>query len=636
MRKQGGWLATLAALATLSTADCTAVECPAGSVEQDGLCVEPLAESEAGDAAVGVDAGLTEAAANGGVNGGRAANAGGTAGIGSPRQAGKAGSGAAPANAVAGSSGGAGVGGGAGKGGGNANENGGNPAPRNAGEACADPGSIRCSPVGAGNRESCTSGVWTTDAACPTGQTCSADASGKPSCVAVEALCRANGGQAVCDAQGSLIICQEDETIGTQMHCASARHCEAGKAIQMCALCLPREEFRCTDASLEVCDADGMSFMTQEDCKTAGLCNKMLGKCTDAVCDPVKPSCDGNSLVICNADGTAITSTTPCDGGTCDAKGGDCNRCEPGAKTCDAGMVATCDSTGQAYTSTACPTGNTCIGLGQCVECDGPDDCSKLTMDCKVGRCGSGNRCVEQNAPNAMACTTSGRPGTCSNGTCECTKQCSGKQCGSDGCSGECGPCSKICTNSGRCVECENDGDCPNTFTCSNSNTCVCSSGNICEGQCIARSQCCTPSDCSGSNVSCNSSHQCVCESSNFRQCASGGCVRTNGCCSGDSGRSCTTASGSEGKCDSSGGCVEPVCDSTCANSLYKPCSQCTGKTSCSFYEVCTINCSSSSDCPGGTCDSGQCRRACTGTGTSNCLDGTICSGGFCAWNGNG
>jgi hypothetical protein len=623
MLEQRRWVGILAALFAVCSAACTAVDCPSGSVVREGHCApDVLGQTEAGGAPSGAGGGAAIEGVVAGSDGSSVAGGSSSAGVGVPSSgagvpmAGSSGAGGAP---IAGS----GIGSNAGSG-------------AMPGEPCATPGMLRCSLLGAGNREACMDGMWTTGEACPVGQTCTADASGMPTCVAVAALCKGSGGQTVCDAQGSLVVCNADETIAMQMACKSTRHCQAGMAMQTCAMCLPNEDFQCSGVSLQVCAPDGMTFVKKEDCETPGLCNKMLGKCTDAVCEPGKPSCDGNSLVKCKADGTAIETTTPCGSGTCDAAGGDCNMCQPGTKKCDGDSVATCDGTGQKFNAAPCPSGNKCIGLGQCVQCDSPEDCSMLTMDCKVGACGSGNRCVAQNAPNGTQCTIGGRPGTCSNGTCQCTRQCSGKQCGPDGCGADCGACSKICTSAGRCVQCESSSDCDASMSCTG-NTCGCTgTQKMCEGRCISSSGCCSASDCRGSNTTCNGSHQCVCESSNFRQCSGGGCVVTTGCCpGGDSGRSCTSSGGGEGKCDSSGNCKETACNSSCASNLYRPCSQCVSPTTCSLYEVCTINCSGDADCPGGRCSGGQCRRPCS---TSNdCLTGTNCgSDGFCAWNGNG
>lgn len=599
------WTIT-ATLLVCSSSACRDVDCPQGYVARAGQCVseEQVAQDSAGSepAAAGGDSDQSSAMAGqgheGDVQAGQAGvNGGPTAGVGASGVNGNDSAGAA------------------------------------SGESCSELGVVRCS-LSTGKRESCEAGVWTASEPCPHGQSCVTDASGQATCVEIAELCRGSGGQTICDEKGSLIVCNLDETIAMQMACASARHCQAGIGTQTCPVCIPNEEFRCTGASLELCSPDGMTFTKAKDCPSEGLCNKMLGMCTDAVCDPNKPTCDDNSLVVCNADGTAIQTSTSCGSGTCDAAGEDCNACEPGSKKCDGESVATCEPTGQTFESTPCPGGKTCIGLGQCVECDGPEDCSALDAACKVGVCGSGNRCVPGNAPNGMACDTNGRAGTCSNGTCQCMPQCNGKQCGPDGCGGECGSCSQVCTSSGRCVECENSGDCDATFACS-SNKCACSrSTTECNGRCIPSSGCCTASDCTGRNTTCNGENKCVCESSRFRECSGGdGCVVSTGCCPGESGRSCTTSGGAEGTC-SQGTCAEAACSAACRDSLYLPCSQCKGGTTCSVYEVCTIDCSSNSDCPGGQCAGSQCRRPCSDN--NDCLTGTNCSAGFCAWNGNG
>jgi hypothetical protein len=111
----------------------------------------------------------------------------------------------------------------------------------------------------------------------------------------------------------------------------------------------------------------------------------------------------------------------PCGEGTCDARGGDCNKCEPGEKACDGDTVLTCNEAGQDYDASRCSGDMRCVGMGQCVACSSDDDCTELTNGCSVGMCGSDNRCVAEEAPARTPCRASnGRPGTCTNGTCEC------------------------------------------------------------------------------------------------------------------------------------------------------------------------------------------------------------------------
>jgi hypothetical protein len=434
------WGAIAAVLISAWLTACSDVGCPKSFVEQEGRCVklDSLAQLDGGGVVVG-----NEGSA-GTVTTGGTPHSDGTAGIsvqmsgdaaGQPANSGSD-AGGSLSSAGYGASGAAGHAGGVSAGA--AGSSGSAEPTSGAAATCDTEGALRCSARVAGGQDRCENGGWVAAQLCPSGQTCLEDATAQPRCVTVSELCRGSGGQTVCDGQGALIVCNEDESIASMMDCPSARHCQIGIPLQTCATCLPEEEHHCTQTALEQCGLDGMSFHKIEDCETAALCNAMLGKCTDAVCEPSAISCEGNALVTCNADGTAIASRKACSPGTCDSKGRDCNMCEPGTKKCDGDRVLTCDATGQTYLPSSCSDGGTCIGLGQCVECGGNDDCSEMTEVCKVGVC-MGNTCRTQAVTDGTRCTAAGgREGRCSRGTCECEPQCVGKPCGRDGCGGEC------------------------------------------------------------------------------------------------------------------------------------------------------------------------------------------------------
>jgi|GEM_PF-6904128 len=396
-------------------------------------------------------------------------------------------------------------------------------------ESCTTVGALRCSMSGAGSRDKCSNGAWVPDAPCAGGETCVLDPAGNASCVVVAELCRGSGGQTVCDSQGSLIVCNTDESIASMMACESAKHCMAGVAAQTCATCIPAEDHQCTGVSLEQCAADGMSFTKLMDCETEGLCNAMLGQCTDAVCAPGQKACDGNNLVTCNADGTAIEGMDACANGMCDADGGDCNECQPGTKDCDGDMAITCDATGQTWEPMACPSSAPkCVGLGQCVQCENDEDCGDLTEGCKVGKCNQ-NRCMAANAPNSTMCQASGgKPGMCASGSCMCTPQCGSRECGDNGCNGSCGSCGgEMCNGSGQCVECLDSGDCTDATECQtpsctggmcryndrSSGSCgrdgECRSGSCCESDCGIRDCGPPPNGCGSDCGECRTGNTC-------------------------------------------------------------------------------------------------------------------------------
>jgi hypothetical protein len=120
-----------------------------------------------------------------------------------------------------------------------------------------------------------------------------------------------------------------------------------------------------------------------------------------------------------------------------------------------------------------------------------------------------------------------------------CTPDCTGKVCGSDGCSGSCGDCpsGQSCDSSGQCVDSTCTPDCTGKVCGSDgcSGSCGdCPSGQSCDssGQCVDST--CTP-DCTG------------------RVCGSDGCSGSCGDC--PSGQSCDTSSGQ---------CLDVSCDPNC------------------------------------------------------------------------
>jgi hypothetical protein len=386
-------------------------------------------------------------------------------------------------------------------------------------------------------------------------------------CVIPAEPCKGHGGSAVCDAAGTLVSCNLDETIDQQQMCPSVRLCEVGLPARTCAMCLPKLEFRCTEKTLEVCADDGLSFVKHDECETAALCNTLAGMCTSAVCSPDKFACDGNTLTKCNASGTAFESQTPCMERSCDAAGGDCDRCQPGHKTCMGDMVMTCDAKGQGYTASACPNGNRCIGPGQCVACASDNDCAGMTQGCKVGACSQANLCSTKDAPDGTACmAASARPGTCSAGQCLCTPMCTDKECGDDGC-GTGRMCPSRCSRTQRCsnfecVDCTSSSECPASNDvcllpacmggmCGTTNapsttrcTTAAGSGTCRDGKCAV----CTPSCAAGTCGEDGCGGQCKCSGSDH--CIEGRCVQCGTGVACPPSMVCT----SEGRCETACG----------------------------------------------------------------------------------
>ena len=462
-------------------------------------------------------------------------------------------------------------------------------------EACAAEGSTRCGLSTQGAREICMAGVWQPTTSCGASEACVTAQQGEASCAALEELCIGSQGKPVCDGQGTMLRCNEDGTVGSQEMCSSARLCQAGISLGQCPVCLADEEYRCVDSALEICASDAMSFVLHTQCDSAPLCNAAAGMCTSAACVPDTFSCDNNTLQVCKSDATGFdeTQSLQCGQGSCDAKGGDCNMCEPGQRMCMGDSVAVCDATGQSFEQMPCGGTMRCVGAGNCVECATDDDCGSLTRDCVVGVC-SRNACTTQNAARGTECRAGSRPGTCSSGTCECTRQCN-KPCGADGCGGMCpNQCGSLMCVNDECVECRTNSDCADLTSTDRCTVGVCRGGDCDTMEAGA--------------ISCT-----VADSTRARGvCARGECVCT---------RDCST------KCGGPDGC-NGQCPNTCASSEncgddfkcrpkpthnYVPCpsQSCVGETACSGLGYC----------------SGYC------TSDAGCLSGQVCvADGFCAF----
>ncbi len=291
-----------------------------------------------------------------------------------------------------------------------------------------------------------------------------------------------------------------------------------------------------------------------------------LYECTsDSDC---QGSCDHFSSP-CSAGGVCVGSCTPdCSGKECgdDGCSGSCGTCSNnhGTTTCSSGTCSpTCSS-----------------GWG---DCDGNTQNGCETDLTTTSNCGScGNTCVSSESCISGSCQSS------------CTPDCSGKECGDDGCSGSCGTCSN------------NHG----TTTCSSGScTPTCNSG---WGNCDGNTQNGCETDMNSDNNNCGSCGN-SCDSS--ESCISGVC--TSGCtpdCSGKEcgddgcGGSCGTCSNNHGTTTCSSGTCSPTCSSGWGN-----CDSNT-KNGCETSLSTTTNCGScGNSCGSGeSCVSGSCQSSCT------------------------
>ncbi|MDP1827398.1 MAG: hypothetical protein Q8L48_29280 [Archangium sp.] len=331
--------------------------------------------------------------------------------------------------------------------------------------------------------------------------------------------------------------------------------------------------------------------------------------------EPCALSNDGSN---CRAELTCLSFST---GGS---------RC---VRKCDA--TAPCPGAGQACADTVIGTtvtglkfcnpprdacfSNPCFGANQntCTAQDGVATCS-----CNAGYASDGGACVCQPQCSGRQCGADGCGGACGTcagqetctgaGQCVCVPQCNGKQCGPDGCGGTCGTCSstQLCTGAGQC-QCvpQCSGKVCGTDGCGGScGTCL--AGTACDGtgqcapctpQCSGRT--CGSDSCGGSCGSCTLPQTCN---------ASGSCVTVP--CNPVNQTGCGANlrcrwSGSANVCVSIGPgqrgdfCTPDDCGAglTCAGS--------------GGFEVCREYCNTSSDCAFG----GQCVYTLGGTTTKLC-----------------
>lgn len=112
--------------------------------------------------------------------------------------------------------------------------------------------------------------------------------------------------------------------------------------------CTPHLEF-CEDNTAKKCGANG--YVDQrEKCGVQQSC--MGGRCrNNVICVPDAYHCVGNQLVHCNAEGTALASSTDCGSGVC--ANGACQPvadvCPPLAFVCVGDAMAVCNGDGSGY-----------------------------------------------------------------------------------------------------------------------------------------------------------------------------------------------------------------------------------------------------------------------------------------------
>ena len=330
------------------------------------------------------------------------------------------------------------------------------------------------------------------------------------------------------------------------------------------------------------------------------------GSVNDRDCGRATPCCQARPDPACQRDADCIQSACiagVCQGGTCVYTqvnngpspndqcpvfccGGECcpgndpeTTCNPAGLCCApncAGKACGPDGCGGDGTCGDCDDGLTCNGAGQCV-CT-PQSCRDGCCDGDTCRPGDTNQAC---GDGGAACAPCGAGQSCQNQRCAaCAPQCTGKQCGPDGCGRSC-------------------GNCPDGQRCQN-------------GECICDAVSCPDGCCA--NGPGNSG---VCRSGSNRQACGTGGERCAACPAGQDclGRRCAVCSPQtcpDGCCAANGTCQPGDAFGACGGPGGGPCASCNDSQTCLDRQ-----------CVG-------CGQGCMCTGQSVCIDenapNTVCS----------
>ena len=248
-----------------------------------------------------------------------------------------------------------------------------------------------------------------------------------PSCAGKE--CGADGCGGSCgECPGADTTCN-DVGLCTYFSCESSKDCpgdlicfkEEGFCVECAVSADCADNQKCTAEYLCI---DVVACISDKDCKEVdGVCDKEAGECVDClsdldcpdewlcvekicfepVCQLNEARCNGQIVEVCNATltGWDLVKTCPetqfCVAGKCLD-----HVCQPNAKFCDDQTATVCNADGSG------PAEST--------------DCAAIDLFCSAGECT------------------------------ECQPQCDGKECGDDGCGGNCGVCPEG-------VPCKEDGN---------------------------------------------------------------------------------------------------------------------------------------------------------------------------------
>ncbi|MCB9531191.1 MAG: hypothetical protein H6700_05455 [Myxococcales bacterium] len=430
-------------------------------------------------------------------------------------------------------------------------------------------------------------------------------------CVAVDArVCEPGAGS--CDGNVA-VVCNDAGTSLQRINCGDDA-CVAGTEGATClSQACDAGEVGCIDARTPYQCVDG----TRQLGSCGGDTGCVAGECQAQVCEPRSRTCDGDTVVVCDAAGLT-QSTVRCDlvpacqsaAGGCECVEGTCLPlvCEPGGSRCDGDDVLVCNATGSAeVVSSTCSDGFVCVA-GQCTS-----------DSCEIGSA----RCVGE---SLVTCDGSGRP---------IERNCAAEFAWCDATAGACVP--QVCTPG--TTECTAAGDglviCDGRGTSSRTESCP--SSSYCNaGVCQARV--CSPGErrCDGGDA-----YVCAANGSGFalaQRCASDETCEAGVCVGGEP--ECTSTAdcpAPRGRCEGTvlvsytgnGACTSGTCvfDAVTRRTDCAATSRTCSAVSLSCETPSGTSCTTDSNCPGGYCVA----RVCVDCRTSgDCAAGEVCVDGEC------
>ncbi len=349
-----------------------------------------------------------------------------------------------------------------------------------------------------------------------------------------------------CDAQGGCVPdCLADcegRVCGPDGCGGSCGDCDVG-AGEVCVLASGQCQVCAPDCAGRACGPDPTCGASCGTCGANEQCD------ADGVCQPVcSPDCAGKECGDDGCGGSCGTCTVA--GEACEEATGQCEACSPDCAGKECGDDGCDGSCGSCTAPETCQADGTCACVPDCLDrecgddgcgnscgaCTAPESCNQAGLcecvpDCQGKECGDdgcNGSCGECVAPDicqvdgtcwhedvpccgvgqecgldpcmGTSCGSCTAPESCQPDlTCACLPDCTGRECGDDGCGGSCGTCTgagEVCEEaSGQCQVCVPNcagRECGPDPTCGSSCGTCAIPGESCDasGQCVAGDPC--------------------------------------------------------------------------------------------------------------------------------------------------